>query len=216
MTESTRLHYPDTGVGVLRAKPARHHFDRVSVKVVRTLDDLQKVFAVRAAVFLAEQDCPFDEEYDGNDLAGLHLLGLIDNEPVATLRLRWFSSFGKVERVCILTRARGRFLDRIMLAHAFEIAAIKGYRLMIGQIQARLWRLWSRVLVCKLREDRPNFSFSGYDYLEIDIPVPAHSSAITPYTDPYVMIRPEGAWNVPGVLEATANQSVRRKIGKAA
>lgn len=203
MTNSNALDYPDTGVAVLRAIPGRHHFDRATVKVARTLDDLQKVFALRAAVFLAEQRCPYDEEYDGNDLAGLHLLGCIDNEPVATLRLRWFSAFGKIERVCILPRARGRFLDRILLAHAFEIAAMKGYRLMIGQIQARLWRLWSKVLICKLREDRPSFSFSGYDYLEIDIPVPQHPSTITPYSDPYLLIRPEGAWHRPGVLETS-------------
>ena len=214
MKNSNSLDYPGTGAAVLRTKPGRHHFDRTTVKVARTLDDPQKVFALRAAVFLAEQNCPYDEEYDGNDLAGLHLLGFIDDEPVATLRLRWFSAFGKIERVCILPRARGRFLDRILLAHAFEIAAIKGYRLMIGQIQARLWRLWSKVLICKLREDRPSFSFSGYEYLEIDIPVPLHPSTITPYSDPYILIRPEGAWHRPGVLESAITSN--NPVGKAA
>ena len=202
------LPYPATGAGALRRVPSRNHFELAQVSVARTFDDLQRVFAIRAAVFLAEQDCPYGEEYDGNDLTSLHLLASISGEPVATLRLRWFAGFGKVERVCILPRARGRYLDRILLAHAFEIAARKGYRLMIGQIQARLWPLWSRVLICDLRRDRPRFSFSGYDYLEIDIPVPAHGEALTPQSDPYVLIRPEGAWNEPGVLEA----SVRDKI----
>lgn len=214
MKKFSRLDYPETGAAALRAIPARHHFERVAVTVARNLDDLQKVFALRAAVFLAEQKCPYDEEYDGNDLAGLHLLGFVDGEPVATLRLRWFSAFGKIERVCILPRARGRFLDRIMLAHAFEIAARKGYRLMIGQIQARLSSLWSRVLVCKIREDRPTFSFSGYDYLEIDIAVPSHPSAITPFTDPYVMIRPEGSWDFPGILESAVPDE--NSVGRAA
>ncbi|MEE2877472.1 MAG: GNAT family N-acetyltransferase [Pseudomonadota bacterium] len=195
------LPYPATGVEVLRRKPERLHFEQTEVQVARTLDDLQKVFAIRAAVFLAEQDCPYDEEYDGNDLSGLHLIASVEGEPIATLRLRWFSAFGKVERVCILPRARGRNLDKIILAHAFEIAAAKGYRLLIGQIQARLWPLWSRVLHCELREERPGFSFSGYDYLEIDIPVPVHPSTLTPYTDPYVLIRPEGEWEAPGILE---------------
>lgn len=199
------LAYPVTGASVLRRAPAKRHFDETGIQVARTIDDLQKALAIRAAVFLAEQECPYDEEYDGNDLSGLHLIALVKGEPVATLRLRWFSSFGKVERVCILPRARGRYLDRILLAHAFEIAAVKGYRLMIGQIQARLWRLWSKVLHCDLREDRAGFSFSGYDYLEIDIPIPPHPSPLTPYSDPYVLIRPEGDWDVPGILESTTD-----------
>lgn len=195
------LPHPSIGAGVLRHAPGERHFSGATIIVARGLDDLQKVFAIRAAVFLAEQTCPYDEEYDGNDLTGMHLLAFQGREPVATLRLRWFAGFGKVERVCILPRARGRHLDRILLAHAFELAARKGYRLMIGQIQARLWPLWSRVLKCELREDRPAFAFSGYDYLEILIPVPAHPQALSPSSDPYVLIRPEGAWDARGILE---------------
>ncbi len=173
----------------------------------RTLDQLQRVFAIRAAVFLAEQACPYEEEYDGNDLVGLHLLATIDGEPVGTLRMRWFAGFGKIERVCILPKSRARHIDRILLAHAFEIASRKGYRLMIGQIQARLWPLWSRVLKCALREDRPRFSFSDYDYLEIAIPLPAHPKALSPFSDPFVLIRPEGAWDETGILDVSADRN---------
>lgn len=196
------LSYPETGIATLRRVPSRENFESVQVSVVRNLDDLQKVFAIRAAVFLVEQDCPYAEEYDGNDLTSLHLVASVAGEPVATLRLRWFADFGKVERVCVRPQARARNLDRILLAHAFEIAARKGYRLMIGQIQARLWPLWSRVLKCRLREDRPRFAFSGYDYFEIEIPVPMHQDALTSRSDPYILIRPEGAWSEPGILES--------------
>jgi GNAT superfamily N-acetyltransferase len=156
---------------------------------------------------MAEQNCPFDEEYDGNDLASLHLLAKFGNEPVGTLRLRWFADFGKIERVCILPGARGRHIERILLAHALQIAARKGYRLMIGQIQARLWPLWSRVLHCSLREDRGTFSFSDYEYLEIDIGVPAHPSPLHADSDPFLLIRPEGEWDRVGILEESAERS---------
>ena len=199
-----RLAYPAAGVDVLRRAPGKQHFDAVQVIVARSLEDLQRVVAIRAAVFLAEQACPYDEEYDGHDLSSMHLLAAVAGEPVATLRLRWFAGFGKIERVCILGRIRGRYIDRILLAHACEIAARKGYRLMIGQIQARLWPLWSRVLRCDLQNERPVFSFSGYDYREIHIPVPRHEDALTPMSDPYVLIRPEGYWDTPGILEDTA------------
>ena len=187
----------------MRRVPRMQHFNEIQVRVARTLDDLQRVISIRSAVFLAEQNCPYDEEYDGNDLSSMHLLAFSAGQPVATLRLRWFAGFGKIERVCILCGARGRYIDRILLAHAFEIAARKGYRLMLGQIQARLWPLWSRVLKCELQIDRPVFSFSGYEYREIHIHIANHKMALTPLCDPHVLIRPEGHWDEAGILETS-------------
>jgi predicted GNAT family N-acyltransferase len=37
----------------------------LKVAVVRTVDDLMQVFAVRAQVCVTEQDCPYVEEFDG-------------------------------------------------------------------------------------------------------------------------------------------------------
>lgn len=202
-----KLPYPETGCQALRKPPEKERFSTVDVRPARSLDDLQKVFAIRAAVFMAEQNCPYDEEYDGNDLASLHLLACIGREPVGTLRLRWFADFGKIERVCILPAARARHIERVLLAHALEIASRKGYRLMIGQIQARLWPLWSRVLNCSLQADRGSFSFSDFDYLEIHIPVPPHPDALGPDSDPYVLIRPEGDWDRAGVLDESVERS---------
>jgi hypothetical protein len=70
--------------------------------MVRDLNDYMKVVAIRSSVFLAEQDCPYDEEFDHNDLSASHLIAYLRNEPVATLRIRWFASFAKIERVCVM------------------------------------------------------------------------------------------------------------------
>ena len=204
---TTPLAYPATGCKALRRPPTPDSFRALRVRPVQSLDDLQRVFAIRAAVFMAEQRCPYDEEYDGNDLAALHLIAFIGREPVGTLRLRWFADFGKIERVCILPSMRGRHIERILLAHAIEIAARKGYRLMIGQIQARLWPLWSRVLHCELQDGRESFSFSDFEYLEIDIPVPRHPTPLTAGSDPFILIRPEGDRDQRGILEESAERS---------
>ena len=201
------LPYPATGCKALRRPPSQDSFRALRVRPVQSLDDLQRVFAIRAAVFMAEQRCPYDEEYDGNDLAALHLIAFIGREPVGTLRLRWFAEFGKIERVCILPSMRGRQIERMLLAHAIEIASRKGYRLMIGQIQARLWPLWSRVLHCKLQDGRQSFSFSDFEYLEIDIPVPRHPDPLSSDSDPFILIRPEGDWDSRGILEESAARS---------
>ena len=41
---------------------------RPYVQIARTLEDLMKVTAIRSTVFLADQACPYEEEFDGNDL----------------------------------------------------------------------------------------------------------------------------------------------------
>ena len=205
-----RLAYPLVGVQSLRNPPEAELWSTVDVDIVRDLNTFQKIVAVRAAVFMSEQSCPYDEEYDGNDLSGLHLLASIKGEPVATLRLRWFAGFGKIERVCALPGSRGSGAVKIMLAHALEIAARKGYRMMLAQIQARLWPLWSKVFFATLRTDRPAFSFSDFDYQEMEIPVAEHPQTLTPYSDPYVLIRPEGEWDAPGILDVSSGRDATR------
>lgn len=137
---------------------------RFQIELVRTLDDYQKAVAVRALTFMGEQDCPYEEEFDGNDFCACHLLAYADGQPVATLRLRWFSEFGKIERVSIIPKFRGSGVVKVLLGAALELAARKGYRRMLAQIQARLWPLWSKTLNCRLMDDHPNFYFSDFEY----------------------------------------------------
>ena len=40
---------------------------QLTARVAATADDIARVFALRAAVFMTEQYCPYDEEFDGND-----------------------------------------------------------------------------------------------------------------------------------------------------
>ena len=72
----------------------------VTVKVASSLEELMQVFAIRAAVFMADQECPYHEEFDGNDFSASHIVAYCDGEPAATIRLRYFSEFAKIERRC--------------------------------------------------------------------------------------------------------------------
>ena len=60
-----------------------------------------RVAAIRNSVYIGEQECPYEEEYDGNDLSATHLLAYIGDEPVGCLRLRFFADFAKFERIAI-------------------------------------------------------------------------------------------------------------------
>ena len=83
--------------GPAGSTPAR----RMQVKVARGADDLLMVYAIRAAVFLAEQACPYAEEFDGNDHCATHFIGFVGDEPACCLRARYFADFAKLERLAV-------------------------------------------------------------------------------------------------------------------
>lgn len=196
--------YPSFGELVLARPLPEGALEQFSARPARTLEDYQQAVAIRAAVYMAEQDCPYDEEYDGNDFTATHMIAYAGARPVGTIRVRWFADFAKVERTSILPAYRGTPALKVLLAETFEIISRKGYRIALAQIQARLWPTWSRVFRCRLVAGRSGFSFSGYDYAEMEIPVARHPEALTIRADPFQVIRPEGAWDVPGVLDRSA------------
>ncbi len=178
----------------------------VKVRVARTLDDLQKISVVRALVYMHEQDCPYDEEFDGNDFAGAtHIIAEAGGEPLGCLRIRWFNGFAKVERVCVRKHQRSGRASRAMMKEATEIIRRKGYTKYIGQVQAQLIPYWKRYGF-KHREHRGEFVFSDRAYAEMEAQYEPHPMALTPDSDPLVLDRPEGEWDTPGPLD----HSIRR------
>lgn len=184
--------------------PANH----VEVDVVRDFDGLLRVFALRAIVYMGEQRCPFDEEFDGNDLAAAtHLIAKIDGEPVGTVRLRWFADFVKVERVAVKSEHRGGAVVRSLFGYAIRLASRRGYTRAIGHIQARLAPFWLR-LGFAARSGRPRFHFSDHEYIEVEGRIEPHPEAISVDTAPLILLRPDGRWDEPGPLD--------RSLGRAA
>jgi predicted GNAT family N-acyltransferase len=159
--------------------------------------------AIRAAVYLGEQRCPYDEEYDGNDYCSMHVLGLVGGEPAGTMRIRFFADFAKLERMAVMPRfRRGPIVPKLIDA-AFEICRRKGYRIVYGQIQKRLEPFWSKVGFERLGKNR-QLIFSDHEYIEVVKRLVPHPEKITLDTDPIIIIRPEGAWDHPGVLDGSA------------
>lgn len=182
-----------------------HRRNDLQVEVVRDLNDFMKVVAIRSSVFLAEQDCPYDEEFDQNDLCACHLIAYLRGEPVGTLRIRWFAGFAKIERVCVMKHVRGGSLVRLMIETAVELIGRKGYRHIVGYIQKRLVPFWKQ-LGFHPREDRAGFHFSDYEYVECERVLPAREDGLTMDSDPYMVMRPEGDWDRENVLDRSAQR----------
>jgi predicted GNAT family N-acyltransferase len=181
--------------------------EAVTVTVARTIEDLMQAMAVRSLVYMGEQFCPYDEEFDGNDIAGAtHLIARIGREPVGCVRLRWFCDFAKLERLTVTPHSRGGTVPRALLDAAFELAAMKGYRCIMGHTQVRLAPVLKRLGKVDVREGRAPFTFSDHVYVETIKRLTPPDGAVTIDSDPLVLLRPEGAWDRPGVLDRSATR----------
>lgn len=178
----------------------------IGITVVHTFDDLLKVFSIRSATYIAEQDCPYAEEFDGNDLTGTHLIGYVGQEPAGCIRIRYFAEFAKLERLAVHPKYRRSRLALQLIKAAIEFCRKKGYRRLYGHAEPRVLKLWEH-FGFRPRTAAPTFSFSELDFLEGDLELVPSPDALTSSSDPYVLVRPEGQWDRPGVLDKSAVRS---------
>lgn len=179
----------------------------ISVRLARDPNDLMTVIAIRSAVYLAEQDCPIEEEFDGNDLVAAHFIGYVGQEPVGCLRVRFFGDFAKVERLAVRHQYRKSRVSFKMVQASVDYIKRKGFRKIYGQAQDRLVDFWAHFGAKPLANQR-RISFSDFSYTEMLLEIEPGPDAITLESDPYVIIRPEGEWDSPGVLDRSANRAV--------
>lgn len=187
----------------LEARPAGEVDEgALEIVVCRTVHDIMQAMAVRTLVYLGEQACPYDEEYDGNDFAGsTHLVLRREGEPIGTLRIRWFADFAKVERVAVRREHRGGRATLMLILAAKRLAEKKNYRQILGYGQVRLIPFWEQYFNAHIRPGRENFVFSDHDYVEMVVDGSPPPDALTLDSDPLVLLRPEGAWDEAGVLD---------------
>lgn len=179
----------------------------VSITVVRSIEDFMRVVSVRSATFVAEQDCPYEEEFDGNDFSASHLLAYVGKEPVGCLRIRYFAGFAKLERLAVRHEFRSRHIGTRLMKAGVEFCRAKGYRRIYGRAQKDLLDYY-RNMGWKQLEGSSEFFFSDYAYVEIVIDTDPNPNAIALGVDPYVLMRPEGRWDRPGVLDRSAQRGL--------
>lgn len=184
-----------------------------TVRVVQNVSDLFHVVSIRSAVFMSEQACPFFEEFDGNDFCAMHLVGYKGREPIACIRIRFFADFAKLERLAVRHEYRHTRIAFNLVWEAIELSRKKGYCKIYGHAQERLLKFWSH-FGAKPMKGRPPLTFSDFAYVEMLLEADPHPDAITLEDDPYVLIRPEGEWDHPGVLETSATRPVTSPLRK--
>ena len=177
----------------------------ITVRIARDPNDLMLVTAIRSAVYLAEQDCPIEEEFDGNDLVAAHFIGFVGNEPAGCLRVRFFGEFAKVERLAVRHQYRRSRLSFKLVQASVEYVRRKGFKRIYGQAQDRLVDFWAHFGAKPLGHNR-KLTFSDFSYTEMVLDLEPADDVITLDSDPYMIIRPEGDWDRPGVLDLSASR----------
>ena len=180
-------------------QPAGTNRPVVTIKLASTSDELLQCYALRAAVFMGEQQCPYWEEFDGNDYSASHLMLYVDGEPAASMRVRWFSGFAKLERAIILKRYRSMGLFIPFVEWAKEFCRKKGYPKAYLHGQQRLWKIFEKDGFRRVN-DKP-FHFSDHEYGAFVCDLEVGADCPTVFTDPMVLNRPEDQLDQQGVLE---------------
>ncbi|QLC24915.1 GNAT family N-acetyltransferase [Parasphingopyxis algicola] len=172
----------------------------IEVLRVRTVEELTQVISVRSAVYMAEQLCRFDEEFDGNDLCATQFLGLVNGDPAGCIRLRYFGDFAKLERLAVRKQYRKSRLAYRLVRTALDHARQKNFLRIYGHSRDDLVRFW-QIFGFRLMDDRPTFTFANVDYREMVAELEPDDRAIRFGVNPMIAIRQEGFWDEEGPLE---------------
>ncbi|HLW92591.1 MAG TPA: GNAT family N-acetyltransferase [Roseiarcus sp.] len=181
----------------------------IEIKIGHGAEDLLMVYSIRSAVYLAEQACPYAEEFDGNDWVSTHFIGFVDGEPACSLRARYFGDFVKLERLAVRKEFRTTRVAFDVVRAAVRHVRRKGFRRIYGHAREGLEKFWAH-FGAKPLERQIDLIFSDFRYTEMYAEYPPLNDAITIESGPYVIIRPEGEWDQPGPLEASRERPARR------
>jgi GNAT superfamily N-acetyltransferase len=107
--------------------------ETVTIKLAMRMEDSLQAFAVRAACFIGELDVPYSEEFDGHDFGATHVIAYVGEEPVGTLRVRWFHSFAMAERLAVIHRFRGHNIGQLLLERCRKLAESRGCNMLYVQ-----------------------------------------------------------------------------------
>ncbi len=107
-------------------------------KIVFSMDELMKAFAVRAVVFIGEQKCPYDIEIDEFEHSSIHIIGEIENEPIAAARIRFPGNWAKLERIAVRKEWRGNNYGHQLVDFMIRYCLDLGFHTMKMNAQAHL------------------------------------------------------------------------------
>ena len=98
----------------------------MKIILAETTAEREMCYALRRAVFMAEQGVSPADEWDGLEDDCHHFLALDGDLPVATARLRPMGACAKLQRVAVAKTRRGNGLGDRLMRHVLGFARTQG------------------------------------------------------------------------------------------
>lgn len=109
---------------------------------IQSTSDWQEAQSIRERVFIQEQDCPPEEEWDGYDDTSRHVLGWVDGQAVATARWRAVPHgeeiVAKLERFAVLPEHRQEGYGTELVRYVVDDARRAGFDTFLIHAQRHL------------------------------------------------------------------------------
>ncbi|MBM7540188.1 GNAT family N-acetyltransferase [Amphibacillus cookii] len=129
----------------------------------------QDAFTIRKQVFINEQGVDPQIEHDQYDQDAIHIVGYLDQQPIATARIRLIDNKAKIQRVAILKAYRKRgygkqlmlALEAIVTSHGIDIATLHAQTHALSFYQSVGYQVMSE----------PFYHQSGIEHVEMEKPL---------------------------------------------
>jgi hypothetical protein len=180
--------------------------NQIRCEVVTTYEQMLHAYAIRSICYMEEHGVKAQQCFDGNDYQATHMIVYAGDEPIGTLRIRWFKDFAKLERTAFRKEYRNSHVLKAFAHFVFDHVARKGYDKVITHAQPIYARLWRIILGFKIAEGKKPLYFEGHKepYTELVKELVPPPNAISVSTDPAILFRVEGAWDAPSIYETAA------------
>ncbi|MBP5615503.1 MAG: hypothetical protein J6X42_03010 [Alphaproteobacteria bacterium] len=185
--------------------------DFVDIKIVSSEEQFSDAMSVRRQVFVDEQKISADLEFDGNDFGATHILAYVDDEPVGTMRIRYFKDFVKFERACVIKPFRKSNISELMMQTGLQFSAQKGYDLMYGMCKEELLSRWAQDNILPI-EGAKEVSQNGMKLIPIAQQLPKAPYKIDRHTPFDVLLKKEGSWFDECLLEGKKPLVINKRI----
>lgn len=119
--------------------------NKLEVRRIEGKEDFIAAKEIRKAVFVEEQKVPAENEFDQYEDESVHVLVLLDGNPVATGRVRPVDNAMKNERICVLKKVRKIGAGKLVVEALEQIAKEKGYEKAILHAQAHALPFYNKL-----------------------------------------------------------------------
>ncbi|MBD2523274.1 GNAT family N-acetyltransferase [Nostoc sp. FACHB-133] len=118
----------------------------LSIKVADMSKDFPTIKAIRRIVFQDEQNVDPALEFDSKDAISEHLIAYLNEEAVGTARIRYLEDkTAKIERLAVLSTARGQGIGTKIMEKALQIIANKNITEVVIHAQEYVKNLYKKL-----------------------------------------------------------------------